>query len=136
MRNVIATVLLTALLSGCATNMSKKRLLDNTLYDYAKIIRWADFNSAASFLSPDIDDEHKPRRLDVQRLMQFSVSSYQEDPIVPGENENIVIQPVKIQFYNNHTKRERVIIDIQKWEYDEERKRWWLISGLPKITRN
>jgi hypothetical protein len=132
----ITIIICCALLVSCGGRMTKKKALDNTLYQYAKVIRWADYDTALTYFSPDIDKKHKPSRLDIERLKQFNVSSYVASPILPGENENAIIQDVKLSLYNVHTKRERVVIDRQTWEYDSDNKRWWLTSGLPKLTHN
>jgi len=67
-------------------------------------------------------------------LKQFGISSYVSSPILPGETDNQINQDVQIKLYNLHTKREKVIVDRQVWQYDDESKRWLLVSGLPKLT--
>lgn len=136
MKKYFIVIIICAFLVACGGRMTKKKALDHTLYQYAKVIRWADFDTALTYFSPDIDDAHKPSRLDIDRLKQFNVSSYVEAPILPGETENAIIQDVKLKLYNIHTKREREVIDRQVWEYDTEDKRWWLTSGLPKLVHN
>ncbi len=135
MKKYFIVIIICAMLFACGGRMTKKKALDHTLYQYAKVIRWADYDTALTYFSPDIDDEHKPSRLEIERLKQFNVSSYVEAPILPGETENAIIQDVKLRLYNIHTKREREVIDRQVWEYDTEDNRWWLTSGLPKLTR-
>lgn len=134
MKKSVIIILLCLLVVACGGRMSKKQSLDHTLYQYAKVMRWSDFNTAMSFFSPDIDEINKPKRLDVDRINQFSVSSYVASPIMPGASDNAIIQNVQIKFYNKHTKREKVVVDEQVWEYDEELKKWWLTSGLPKLV--
>lgn len=135
-KHFIIIIICCALLVSCGGRMTKKKALDHTLYQYAKVVRWADYDTALTYFSPDIDKEHKPSRLDIERLKQFNVSSYVAAPILPGETENTIIQDVKLKLYNIHTKREREVIDRQVWEYDSENKRWWLTSGLPVLTHN
>ena len=135
MKKSVIIILLCFLVVACGGRMSKKQSLDHHLYQYAKIMRWSDFNAAMGFLSPDIEKENKPKRLDIDRINQFSVSSYIASPITPGETENSIVQNVQLKLYNNHTKREKVVIDQQVWEYDEETKKWWLTSGLPKLVQ-
>ncbi len=134
MKKLIIIMTICALLSACGGRMSKKQSLDHTLFQYAKVMRWADFNTAMTFFSLDMDPANKPSSTDIERLKQFGVSSYVSSPILPGENENQINQDVQIKLYNIHTKREKVVIDRQTWEYDDETKRWLLISGLPRIT--
>ncbi len=134
MKKVTIIILVCVLLSACGGRMSKKQSLDHTLYQYAKVMRWADFNTAMTFFSPDMETIDKPSNTDIERLKQFGVSSYVASPILPGDNENRINQDVQIKLYNVHTKREKVVIDRQIWEYDDESKRWLLLSGLPKIV--
>ncbi len=135
MKKFILIVTVCALLSACGGRMSKKQSLDHTLYQYAKVMRWADYNTAMTFFSPDMDTANKPSSTDIERLKQFGVSSYVASPILPGETDNQINQNVQMKLYNIHTKREKVIIDEQLWEYDDETKRWLLTSGLPRITK-
>ena len=134
MKKLITVIVIFSLLVACGGRMTKKKALDHTLYQYAKVMRWADYNTAITYFSPDIDPIHKPTSIDIERMKQFNVSSYVESPILPGETDNSIVQNVQIKLYNIHTKREKVVIDQQNWEYDTEAKRWWLTSGLPKLV--
>lgn len=135
MKKLILVIIVCTLLAACGGRMSKKQSLDHTLYQYAKVIRWADFNTAMTFFSPNMDAANKPSSTDIERLKQFAVSSYVASPILPGKTENQINQDVQIKLYNIHTKREKVIVDQQIWEYDDDNKIWLLISGLPQITK-
>ncbi|TDR20535.1 hypothetical protein [Marinicella litoralis] len=134
MKKFIVAVIICSLLVACGGRMTKKKSLDHSLYQYAKVMRWADYNTALTFFSPNIDKEHKPTVLEIERLKQFNVSSYVAAPIMPGASENEIIQDVQIKLYNLHTKRERVVVDRQVWEYDSDAKTWWLTSGLPQLV--
>ncbi len=135
MKKIIGILIICTLLSACGGRMSKKKSLDHTLYQYAKVMRWADYNAAMTFFSPDMTATNKPSTTDVERIKQFGVSSYVASPILPGDTENQIKQDVQLKLYNLHTKREKVIIDRQVWEYDDDKKVWLLLSGLPKLTR-
>jgi uncharacterized protein YceK len=134
MKKLLIMLIILALLQACGGRMSKKQNLDHTLYQYAKVMRWADFDQATNFIDPEADKDIKPSELELNRLKQFGVSSYVPRPILPGLDENSIIQTVELKLYNIHTKREKVVLDKQVWRYDEELKRWFLDSGLPKIT--
>lgn len=134
MKKLILIITICALLSACGGRMSKKQSLDHTLYQYAKVMRWADFNTAMTFFSPEIDAANKPSTIDIERLKQFAVSSYVSSPIMPGETDNQINQDVQIKLYNLHTKREKIVVDHQVWQYNDDEKSWLLISGLPKLT--
>ena len=71
----------------------------------------------------------------MERLHQVRVSGYDEQPAIPaGEDE--VRQTVRIELVNVNTQSVRSIVDRQVWKYDEAAKRWWLISGLPDVSRH
>lgn len=134
MKKLIIVLLLMSLLQACGGRMSKKRVLDNTLYQYAKVMRWADFDQAVAFISTDAEAKAIPTDLELKRLKQFGVSSYVPNPILPGPDENSIIQTVQLKLYNIHTKREKDVIDRQVWTYDEDKHRWFLTSGLPTLV--
>ena len=106
--------------------------MDNTLFKYASLVRWSDFNNAAHYLKPD-DETIQPTRFELEKLKQFKVSSYTESPIRPGKSDEIILQNVDIQLYNIHNNRTKTIIDQQIWEFNSDLKQWFLTSGLPKL---
>jgi len=134
MKKILYLMLALTVLSACG-GPSKKKSLDSSLFKYAGVVRWSNYNAAMDFLDPDIKPENLPSNLDIQRLQQFTVSSYLAAPITPGPDENSIMQNVEIKLYNNHTNREKIIVDRQIWRYDEEQKRWWLTTGLPRLVQ-
>ncbi len=133
---LLALTALAVFLAGCGASTSKrKQLLDDTLGRYGSLIRWGDFAGASRFLDPAIDKSKAPTALDMARYENLRVSSYTPQPIQPGKDENHIVQPVRISLYNRFTNRERTILDTQHWRYDEASERWFLTSGLPKVTR-
>jgi len=127
---IIVMILLT--LISCGENSTKKRNLDDTLFKYAALIRWSSYDEAIRFLKPDMANIH-PSSFELQKLKQFKISRYLESPISPGKKENEILQTVEIQLYNIHTNTVKTIYDYQIWEYSEDLKQWFLISGIPKI---
>ncbi|CAM5327358.1 hypothetical protein [Rhodanobacter lindaniclasticus] len=130
----ILLVLSILLLAACATQ-ERSRSLTTTLSAYGGTLRWGDFASASQFIEPKLRVEHPVSELDRARYKQVRVTEYDEGsgpvPISPTE----VQQTVRISLVNVHTQAERSVIDRQTWRYDEKTKHWWLISGLPDITR-
>jgi len=121
--------------SGCGPSKSKRKMaLDDTLSQYATAVRWGDFAAASRYLDPEISPDKKPTRLDMERYKNLRISSYLPQPIQPGSDPDRIVQPVRISFYNRFTNRERSILDRQVWRYDADKKRWYLTSGLPKVT--
>jgi len=126
--------LLALLCAGCATDQRNQALI-TTLNAYANTLRWADFQSAQQFVDPKVREANPLSSLDMARFQQVRVTGYDEGagPVPDGQNQ--VRQVVQISLVNLNTQSERTVIDRQSWRYDPEKKRWWLTSGLPDITR-
>ena len=129
---LLSIFIITLILSSCSGTSNKKLNLDSTLYKYASLIRWSNFDAAVNYLKPS-DEGIKPSTFELQRLKQFKVSQYLESPITPGGEEQIILQNVEIQLYNIHTNKTRTIYDHQSWEYDDKLKQWFLTTGIPKL---
>ncbi|MEI7036702.1 hypothetical protein [Fulvimonas yonginensis] len=123
-----------ALCAGCATDQRNQSLI-TTLNAYAGTLRWGDFQSALQFVDPKVREAHPPSALDMARYQQVRVTGYDEGAGPVPDGENRVRQVVQISLVNLNTQAERTIVDRQSWRYDPEKKRWWLTSGLPDITR-
>ena len=126
-----------ALLSGCAAMnaQSESRALDLTLNAYANAIRWGDISQAIPFVDPETLKKHPLTPLDIERYKQVHVATYTEQPVVPV-GAHTVRQVVRIGLINVNTQVERNIVDNQLWRYDEAKKHWLLVSGLPDITQH
>lgn len=139
MRRPFLLVLLAAscaLLSACATEKMRTRetILTDTLRSYAQTLRWGEFDQAIGFIDPKILAEHPLTSLEIERLKQVRVSGYDDAPVVPVSDDEVQ-QTVKIDLLNLNTQVARSIVDHQTWKYDATAKRWWLVSGLPDISR-
>ena len=131
-KSLLSIFILVILLTSCGGKSNKKRNLDETLYKYASLIRWSNFDNAVTLLKRG-DDIKPPSQFQVQKLKQFKVSRYLESPIQPGLTENTIRQSVEIQFYNIHTNKSKTIVDRQNWEFDDDLGQWFLTTGLPKL---
>jgi len=131
----ILVMLTVLLLAGCATKTRSDSLI-STLNAYASTLRWGDFQSALQFVEPDVRAEHPLEPIALARYQQVRVSEYDAGagPVPTGDFE--VQQTVMISLINIHTQSERSIVDHQTWRYDEKTQHWWLVSGLPDITRD
>lgn len=132
----VALIALSTLLAACSTAQmrSKETQLTDTLKAYAATIRWGDVQQAQSFIDPKVLAEHPPTSLELARFKQVQITGYDEQPAVPaGDNE--VRQMVEIGLVNVNSQAARSVIDRQVWRYDETAKHWWLMTGLPDITR-
>lgn len=130
---LLALLLAPLALAGCATKKHSRDLLQIALYDYAGAIRWNNFAGAVDFLDPDVLTKKPLDPLALKRYEQIQVTGY----TVQGggaPSEATFEQAVEIRFINRHTQAENAILDRQRWRYDEEQRRWWLVTGLPDIT--
>jgi len=131
-KSIVIIILSLFIMASCGEKSKKKRGLDDTLFKYAAIVRWSNYEAAMSFLKPGNKDI-LPTQFELEHLKQFKVSSYLEAPITPGANANSINQSVEIQLYNIHNNSVKTIIDHQSWEYSEKLQQWFLTSGIPKI---
>jgi len=139
MKLTLRTILilgLAVLLTACPKTKEEQDLSD-TLLQYDTVVRWAQWDAAVDFISPDYLEEHPVSRLDLDRLRLFRVTQYSVRSAIPTDNEKgkSLIQVVEIKMFNKNQARERVVIDEQIWKYNEETDRWQLHSGLPDPTK-
>ncbi|MDR2012860.1 MAG: hypothetical protein LBQ20_07450 [Rhodanobacter sp.] len=122
-------------LTGCSTSTSSKQdNLQNTLRAYALALRWNDFTRAQAFIDPKTRTEHPPTALELARFKQVQVVSYEERSTLPSGKDEVT-QVVEIGLVNVNSQSARSVIDHQLWRYDDQSKHWWLVSGLPDISR-
>ena len=130
--SVLLAAALCALLAACGSMGGNRSPRDQMLYHYTSAIRWSDFDKAVAFIDPAVLAEHPIGTIELERYKQFQVSGYDvRTSTEPAEGE--YEQVVEIRMVNRHTQAERVITDRQQWRWDPEAKRWWLMSGLPKL---
>ena len=86
--------------------------------------------------------EFNDLELTVEKVEQVSraldrdgVTSYLPTSTQPGPDPDSIVQRVEIRYANKHTAVERTLVDRQVWKWYPEEERWWLMSGLPDITR-
>ncbi len=125
---------LAALLTACPKTKEESDLSD-TLLRYDTVIRWAQWDAAVDFISPEYLEENPVTRLDLDRLRLFRVTQYTVRSAVPVDEGKGLLQEVEIKMFNKNQARERSVIDEQYWKYDEERERWFLHTGLPDPTQ-
>jgi hypothetical protein len=109
--------------------------LEKVLFDYSSSIRWSEFDTAWTFVDPAYRSENPITELDLERYAQFSVAGYlvrRRETISKTE----YAQLVEIRLVNKHTQVEKVLNDKEHWRWDPETKRWWLTTGLPKLSRD
>ncbi len=125
---------LAVLLLGCQQT-KKSKGLSETLKQYETIVRWAQWDAAVDFISPEYLEEHPISRLEMDRLRLFRVTQYILRSSTPVDGAKGLIQMVELRIFNKNQARERTITYEQNWQYDEKRDRWLLHSGLPDPTQ-
>lgn len=119
------------LLSACASISKSERMdgLNNTLKNYKRDIRWGEFDAAWSFRLWGEDNREEPP----EKLKDLRVTDYKVVNTHMSTDNLSYTQTVHISYHLADSPRVRKIIDRQKWEYDEEAKRWWLVSDVPQF---
>lgn len=131
---MLAMLLATLALSGCVPP-KKEKDLDSTLLKYEQMIRWSEWDAAATLISPEYLEENPLTNLDMERLRLFRVTNYTLRSAAPLGDGNEFAQVVEIRMFNKTQAREKVIIDQQLWRYDEETEVWLNHSGLPDVLQ-
>ncbi len=121
-------------LSNCASTDAKTRLDDN-LFAYSQAIRWSDYVKAANFIHPDDRPTAQQLEFQLARLQNVKIVGYRELQRQPSSDGEWARQTVELRLLNRHTMGERIMYDEQRWRFDPEANRWWLVSGLPDLTR-
>lgn len=129
-----AYALLLIMLAGCASN-EKARDLQDTVRAYESAIRWGNFRGAINFIAPEDRPDSRQLNFELQRLENIRVTGVLPLHQAPQADPDTVVQIVEIRYANRHTAVERTVQDRQVWRYDPDEETWWLISGLPDITR-
>ncbi len=128
---MVKFVVLMLLLMGCAGLAKEEKnwmKFDQTSKAYLLALRWGEYEGAYGFRGhPNINDK-KP---DFQDLSDVRVTSYKVKQTIISENKMIVIQLVDFQYYRMRNVTVRTLTDHQKWKFDEEKEKWYLLSDLP-----
>ena len=126
--SVIGLVLL---IVGCASLDKEKEnwmKFDETSRAYIRAIRWGEYEAAFGFKRLTNVKDELP---DFNDLSDVRVTSYRVKQTIISESEMMVMQIVDFQYYRMRNVTVRTITDRQRWEYDKEQERWYLISDLP-----
>jgi len=126
-------IALVLLMTGCAgMNMDKEgwKKFDETSRSYLLALRWGEYEAAYGFKRlPSVNDKLP----DFNDLKDVRVTSYRVKQTIISEDKMMVMQIVDFQYYRMRNVTVRSVIDSERWEYDKEKKRWYLISDLPNF---
>lgn len=100
--------------------------MEESLTSYGSAIRWGQYERASDFLAVH-------QTPDLAFLRTIHVSSY--DPVYRKELDGgrRAEQTVEIRYYREDQGVEKSVTDRQLWRYDQEKKQWFLESGLPNF---
>jgi hypothetical protein len=124
-------VVLTLLLIGCAgLDIGKENLkkFEETSRAYIMALRWGEYETAYGFKRPPNIDDEVP---DFKDLRDVRVTYHRVKQTIISEDEMIAKQIVDFQYYRMRNVTVKTVTDRQKWEYDAEKKRWYLITDFP-----
>lgn len=109
--------------------------LDTMLYEYSSNLRWSEFETAWTYVDPVYRSANPLSDFELERFGQFQVSGYlvkRREPL--GKTE--YAQTVEIRLVNRHTLTEKVLTERELWRWDAKSKRWWLTTGLPRLSQD
>ena len=121
-------IVLLITLCGCISD-PKISEMEDTLRAYERAIRWSDFQLVPGFRSP----EKAKEELDFDKLKSIKVTGYATQQRLVSDTGVEASQIVEIRFYDENVGREKVVIDRQKWTYDNAVDHWVLVSELPSL---
>ena len=133
MRRAVIVSLL-CLLTACVGVGSQQNAMEETLFHYAAAVRWGEVEQILAFHDPEELAKNPPEALELERWRQLRVTGNRSRAREPAP-DGTVTQFAEIEFVNRHTQVTSALLDREQWRYDEEDKRWWLVSGLPDLDQ-
>jgi len=128
---VLATILVTLLLGGCA-GLEEDRRNSNfglQLLSYENAVRWGEYKLAATYLKPGLLTEP----IDFDAYEGIEIADWKVRNTIHSEDGNQTTLELRIKYLRKGEASLRKIDRVQIWEYDEETTRWWLITPFPKF---
>ena len=119
--------------AGAQSRMQRSKL-QQVQDAYAASIRWGDFENAWQAVDPAYRAEHPMTELEFERYKQIQISGYR-DLSTRGGPDGTVERAVELRVINKHTMAERTERYVERWRWDPEAKRWWLVVGMPDLWK-
>ena len=126
--------LLALLAPAAAQSRLQRGKLQQVQDAYAASIRWGDFENAWQAVDPAYRAEHPMTELEFERYKQIQISGYR-DLSTRGGPDGTVERAVELRVINKHTMAERTMRYRERWRWDPEAKRWWLVVGMPDLWK-
>ena len=117
------------LLTACSSTPEEIESLDKTLKTYEKTLRWIGIDQINAFLKKEKQINFSDRER--KRLKNIQVTGYRT--VTTNATTSKASHVVEIRYFNQEYAIERTITDRQKWEYDKEEERWYLVSTIPRF---
>lgn len=131
---VFAALMLVVLpMTTLAAGSSKTdKALQAALKSYGTAVRWNDFEKARDAVDPLQRASGGLSEADEAYYKRFQISGYL---LKSAERPDLQTyhQRVELRIIDVASQTERTKIDRQTWHYDPTAKRWWLVSGLPRL---
>lgn len=129
---IVAAVLISLLLAGCAGMQQRERLrlLEKSLQEYAAALRWGRYSDAYDFIWSR--DGSKPG-LDTDGFEGYRIAGMNIIRSDMNDDETEAQVYTVVQFYSDHSATIRELKQVQDWWYHEESKRWFLDGNLPYL---
>lgn len=132
LRAILLAVLVAATASAGAAGARQRGKLEQVQNAYAAAIRWGDFENAWAAVDPAYREEHPMTDLEFERYQHVQISGYR-DTATSVEPDRTVVRTIELRVINKHTMAERTLRYRERWRWDAEAKRWWLVVGLPDL---
>ncbi|WAC62561.1 hypothetical protein OVA13_14350 [Pseudoxanthomonas sp. SL93] len=132
LKMLVLVGLMTAWLSADAQSFRQRGKLTEVQDAYAASVRWGDFENAWQAVDPAYRQEHPMTDLEFERYQQVKISGYRDISRRSGP-EGTVERQIELRVINKHTMAERTLRYLERWRWDPEAKRWWLVVGLPDL---
>ena len=126
--------LLAVLAPAAAQSRLQRGKLQQVQDAYAASIRWGDFENAWQAVDPAYKAEHPMTELEFERYQQVQISGYR-DLSSSGGPDGTVERAIELRVINKHTMAERTERYVERWRWDPEAKRWWLVVGMPDLWK-
>ena len=126
--------LLALLAPAAAQSRLQRGKLQQVQDAYAASIRWGDFENAWQAVDPAYRAEHPMTELEFERYKQIQICGYR-DLSTRGGPDGTVERAVELRVTNKHTMAERTERYVERWRWDPEAKRWWLVVGMPDLWK-
>lgn len=129
---LLALGLLLMLAPASAQSRIQRGKLQPVQDAYAAAIRWGDFENAWQAVDPAYKAEHPMTELEFERYQQVQISGYRDMTTSSGPDGTIE-RAIELRVINKHTMAERTLRYRERWRWDPDAKRWWLVVGLPDL---